>query len=140
MKKSKLLVKEVEVLCDVICKKVNEGRKKRLEELVGKDKEYKMLVKRCDELVKKVEVLRKEEEELVELNKKVNKKLMEGEGGVSFNRVLGWGYSNVDNRVGILNKYVDRSEVYNRLMVENMDGELKVGDMVDRLVEEFLGK
>ena len=137
MKKSKLLVKEVEVLCDVICKKVNEGRKKRLEELVGKDKEYKMLVKRCDELVKKIEVLRKEEEELIELNKKVNSKF---KGGVSFNRVLGWGYSNVNNRVELVSRYVDRSEVYNRLMVENMDGELKVGDMVDRLVEEFLGK
>lgn len=137
MKKSKLLVKEIEVLCDVICKKVNEGRKKRLEEMVGKDKEYKMLVKRCDELVKKVEGLRKEEEELIELNKKVNSKF---KGGVSFNRVLGWGYSNVNNRVELVSKYVDRSEVYNRLMVENMDGELKVGDMVDRLVKEFLSK
>lgn len=137
MKKSKLLVKEVEVLCDVICKKVNEGRKKRLEEMVGKDKEYKMLVKRCGELVKKVEGLRKEEEELVELNKKVNSKF---KGGVSFNRVLSWGYSNVNNRVELISKYVDRSEVYNRLMVENMDGELKVGDMVDRLVKEFLSK
>jgi len=140
MKKSKLLVKEIEVLCSVICKKVDEGKKKRLEELVGKDKEYKMLVKRCEELVKKVEGLKKEEEELVELNKKINKKFKEGEGGVTFNRVLGFGYSNVSNMVGILNKCVNRNDVFNRLMVENMDGELKVGDMVDRLVKEFLEK
>ena len=140
MKKSKLLVKEIEVLCDVICKKVNEGRKKRLEEKVGKDKEYKMLVKKCEELVKKVEGLKKEEEELIELNKKINKKFKEGEGGVSYNRVIGWGYCNIGDRVGLLNKCVNRSEVYNRLMVENMDGELKVGDMVDRFVKEFLEK
>jgi hypothetical protein len=140
MKKSKLLVKEIEVLCDVICKKVNEGKNKRLEEMVGKDKDYKMLVKRCDELFKKVEGLKKEEEELVELNKKINKKFKEGDGGVIFNRVLGMSYINVGNRVGLLNKCVNKNEVYNRLMVENMDGELKVGDMIDRLVKEFLDK
>ena len=148
MKKEKLLVKEINVLSEVIGRKVNDERKWWLDERVKKDKEYLGLMKKMDEYNKKLKEMEKLEKSFDESVKKIEKRLNLGNGyedksrigGLVFNNVLSSNYGKKDISIGIGINSVYSSEIYNKLMIENIDGDLKVDDLVNRLVKEFVGK
>ncbi len=148
MKKEKLLVKEINVLSEVICRKVNDERKRLLDERVKKDKEYLGLLKKMDEYNKKLKEMEKLEKGFDEVVKKIEKRLSLGNGyddkskigSLSFNSVLSSNYGRKEVFIMYSVNSVYNSEVYNKLMIENIDGDLKVDDLVNRLVKEFVGK
>lgn len=137
MKKEKLLVKEINVLVDVICKKVKEERDRRLEEKMKKDKGYVMLEKKIKEFNKKVSSLRREEEMLGEEIGKINKRLGES-GKIGYSGVLNYYGKSNEFRINKCFDYLSSSDVYNKLMVENIDGDLKVDDLINRMVKEMV--
>ena len=145
MKKEKLLVKEIDVLSSEISKKVNVERRKLLDEKVKKDKEYVGLMKKVDEYNKKLKEMRKMEESFIESIKKIEKRLGLGSswdgnkiGYLSSNSILGGSYRNSEFGVSVSVNCLGSSEVYNKLMIENIDGDLKVNDLIDRMVKEFI--
>jgi len=148
MKKEKLLVKEINVLSEVIGKKVNDERRRLLDERVKKDKEYLGLLKKMDEYNKKLKEMEKLEKGFDEVVKKIEKRLSLGSGyddkskigSLSFNNVLSSNYGRKEVFIMCSVNSVYSSEVYNKLMIENIDGDLKVDDLVNRLVKEFVGK
>jgi hypothetical protein len=140
MKKEKLLVKEINVLSEVISKKVNEERKKMLDEKLEKDKDYKLLLEKVKEFNVEIEKLRKVEKEFDKSIEKIVSKLDLGFeknklGYLNCNRVMYFSKEYGVNR--ILNN-VYESDVYNRLMIENIDGDLNVSNLIDRMVKEFV--
>ena len=147
MKKEKLLVKEINVLSNVISKKVNEERRKVVDEKVKKDKEYLGLVKKIDEYNKKLGELGKIEKGFEESIKKIEKKLVlgsryEGKGRIgylSYNNVLNSNYRRDEFNIIININDIWENEIYNKLMIENIDGDLKVDDLINRVVKEFVG-
>ena len=147
MKKEKLLVKEINVLSNVISKKVNEERRKVVDEKVKKDKEYLGLVKKIDEYNKKLGELGKIEKGFEESIKKIEKKLglgsrYEGKGRIgylSYNNVLNSNYRRDEFNIIININDIWENEIYNKLMIENIDGDLKVDDLINRVVKEFVG-
>lgn len=148
MKKEKLLVKEINVLSNVISKKVNEERKKLLDEKVKKDKEYLGLLKKMDEYNKKLKEMEKLEKSFSDSVKKIEKRLDLGNryednnriGNLSFNDILSSSYGRKEIGVSISYNSVYESEVYNKLMIENIDGDLNVNDLMNRMIKEFVGK
>jgi len=148
MKKEKLLVKEINCLSEVIIKKVNDERKKLLDERVKKDKEYLGLVKKMDEYNKKLKEMEKLEKSFDESVKKIEKRLNLGNGyedkskigGLVFNNILSSSYGRKDISISMGINSVYNSEIYNKLMIENIDGDLNVDDLINRMVKEFVGK
>ena len=140
MKKGKLLVKEINVLKEVICVEVYKERKKRLENLVEKDESYVLLMKRIEEFNEDVKKLVEKEEsfkkELKDIENRFGIGCKRGSiGSLNYSGVFGYGRSfNVSLNVS----GCDGSGVYNKLMIENIDGDLKVSDLIDRLVKEFV--
>lgn len=147
MKKEKLLVKEINVLSNVISKKVNEERKKKLESIVKKDKEYLGLMKKIEEYNKKVKEMEKLEKGFGEIVKKIEKKLNLGSnyddkskiGYLNWNGVISGSYGRKEVSVNINNNCIYEYDIFNKLMIENIDGDLKVDDLINRLVKEFVG-
>ena len=142
MKKEKLLVKEINVLSEVISKKVNEERKKMLEEKLEKDKDYKLLMEKIKKYNVEVEKLKKVEDDLSKSVEKIVSKLGLGFekdklGYLSCNRVM---YYSKEYGVNKVLNSVYESDVYNRLMFENIDGDLNVSNLIERMVKEFVGK
>ena len=148
MKKEKLLVKEINCLSEVISKKVNDERVKLLDERVKKDKEYLGLVKKMDEYNKKLKEMEKLEKSFDESVKKIEKRLNLGNGyedkskigGLVFNNILSSSYGRKDISISMGINSVYNSEIYNKLMIENIDGDLNVDDLINRMVKEFVGK
>ncbi len=146
MKKEKLLVKEINVLSEVIKSKIEGERKKLLDEKVGKSKEYLDLVKRVKKYNSDVEKMKKLEDGFWEDVKKIEKKfelgsMYEGKdkiGRIGYSGVIG-NYSKEVRLVLEVNN-MRGDDVYNRLMIENIDGDLKVNDLIERMVKEFVGK
>ncbi len=146
MKKEKLLVKEINVLSSVIGKKVNEERRKLLDEKVNGDKEYVSLMKKIDEYNKEIKRMKKLEDSFCESIRKIEKRLNLGNNYEDKSRI---GYLSIINVIGSYNKEfgigiglnsIYGDEIYNRLMIENIDGDLKVDDLINRMVKEFVGK
>ena len=146
MKKEKLLVKEINVLSSVIGKKVNEERRKLLDEKVNGDKEYVSLKKKIDDYNKEIKRMKKLEDGFCESIKKIEKRLNLGSNYEDKSRI---GYLSIVNVIGNYNKEfgigiglnsIYGDEIYNRLMIENIDGDLKVDDLINRMVKEFVGK
>lgn len=148
MKKEKLLVKEINVLSNVISKKVNEERRRLVNEKVKKDKEYLGLVKKIDEYNKKLGELGKIEKSFEESIKKIEKKLGLGSryedisrvGYLSYNNVLNSNYRKDEFKISINSNDIWENEIYNKLMIENIDGDLKVDDLINRVVKEFVSQ
>ena len=146
MKKEKLLVKEINVLSEVISKRVSDERKKMMDEKVGKDKEYKLLEKKVDEYNKKLKEMEKLEKGFNESIDKIRKRLNLGSGYDDISRIGNVGCNNVigsynkEFRVYYSNNSLSCNEVYNRLMIENIDGDLNVNDLMNRMIKEFVGK
>ena len=148
MKKEKLLVKEINVLSEVIKDKVNGERKRMLDERVSKCKEYVDLEKRIKKFNEDVEKMKKIEEGFKEEVGKIEKKLGLGNdyggkekiGYLSWNSMISSYGNNSGFKVNLVVNSFYSSDVYNRLMVENIDGELKVSDLIERMVKEFVGK
>jgi hypothetical protein len=141
MKKEKLLVKEIVVLSEVISKKVSEERKKRLENLVKKDKGYVSLMKKIEEFNEDVKKLVEREEKFKSEIKSIVERLgigyKEGSiGNLNYSNVFGYSKNGFSVSLNVNSCY--SSEVYNRLMIENIDGDLKVNDLIDRMVKEFV--
>jgi hypothetical protein len=140
MKKEKLLVKEIKVLSGEISKRVDEVRKKKLKKLVEGDKEYIKLKKEVD--VFNVEVV-KMVKRVVEFNEKVDKirerlKLEKYSGvgeGLGYIKNSCWGGNSFSLSYGINSLREDK--VFNRLMIDNIDGDLKVNELIERMVEEY---
>ena len=143
MKKEKLLVKEINVLSEVISKKVGEERKKVFDLKMKKDKEVVGLLKKIEEYNKEVVKMRKIEVGFCESVKKIKSRLNLGSsyddssrlGNISFSGVFG--YSN-ESKLSCSSNDLSESVVYNRLMIENIDGDLNVNDLIDRMVKEFV--
>ncbi len=146
MKKEKLLVKEINVLSEVISKKVSDERKRVFDEKMKKDKEYMGLLKKIEDYNKEVVKMKKLEDSFIESVKKIEKRLNLGNsyedssrmGSISYNGVIG--SYNRESRVYCSSNNLSESVIYNRLMIENIDGDLNVNDLIDRLVKEFVGK
>jgi hypothetical protein len=146
MKKEKLLVKEINVLSEVIGRKVNDERKRLLDERVNGDKEYVSLMKKIDLYNKEIKKMKKLEDDFCESIRKIEKRLRLGNNYEDKSRI---GYLSIVNVIGNYNKEFGvgiglnslyGNDVYNRLMIENIDGDLNVNDLVNRLVKEFVGK
>lgn len=148
MKKEKLLVKEINVLSDVIRSKVNDERKRMLDERVSKCKEFVDLEKRIKKFNEDIEKMKKIEEGFGEEIKKIEKKLGLGNeygskekiGYLNWNGVIGCYGGDRKFRLNVNVNSFYSNDVYNRLMIENMDGDLKVEDLIERMVKEFVGK
>lgn len=146
MKKEKLLVKEINVLSEVIREKVNEERKKLLNEKLKSSKEYLDLVKKVKKFNEDVKKMMDLEDEFRKSVEGIEKKFNLGSnyenreriGRVGFNGVIS--NYNKEGRLNVEVNCMSSSEVYNRLMIENIDGDLKVNDLIERMVKEFVGK
>jgi len=142
MKKEKLLVKEINVLSEVISKKVNEERSKVFEEKLESDKDYKLLVEKIKKYNVEVEKLKKVEDDLSKSVEKISSKVGFGFekdklGYLNCNRVLYY------SKEYSINKNVNRvyeNDIYNRLMIENIDGDLNVNNLIERMVKEFVSR
>jgi len=142
MKKEKLLVKEINVLSEVISKKVNEERKKMLEEKLEKDKDYKLLVEKIKKFNVEIDKLRKVEDEFGKSIEKISSKLGFGFekdklGYLGCDKVL---YYSKEFSIRNSINSVYEGEIYNRLMIENIDGDLNVNNLIERMVKEFVSR
>ena len=112
-----------------------------LDEKVGKSKEYLDLVKRVKKYNSDVEKMKKLEDGFWEDVRKIEKKFELGSMYESKDRIGRIGYCGVignyskEVRLVLEVNNMRGEDAYNRLMIENIDGDLKVNDLIERMVE-----
>lgn len=132
----KLMKRELEVLSNVICKRVEEERKKVLEEKLKKSKEYLSLVKEGESIEKLVGELKKRGESVGERISVLNKKLGLGgdKGYISWSGVNYYSNSKVNFVVG----YMNSREIENKLVLKNLEGIINVEEIVKEMIKELV--
>lgn len=132
----KLMKRELEVLSSVICKRVEEEKKKVLEGKLKKSKEYLSLVKEGESIEKLVEELRKRGDNVSERVSMLNRKLGLGgnKGCVSWSGFSSYGSNKVSCSIG----YVNSGDIENKLILKNLEGEVNVEEIVKEMVKELV--
>ena len=132
----KLMKRELEVLSSVICKRVEEEKKKVLEEKLKKSKEYLSLVKEGESIEKLVGELKKRGESVGERISVLNKKLGLGgdKGYISWSGVNYYSSSKVNFVVG----YMNSREIENKLVLKNLEGIINVEEIVKEMIKELV--
>ena len=132
----KLMKRELEVLSSVICKRVEEEKKKVLEEKLKKNKEYLSLVKEGESIEKLVGELRKRGENVSERISMLNRKLGLGgdKGCVSWRGFSSYGINKVSCRMG----YINRRDIEDKLIMRNLEGVINVEEIVKEIIKELV--
>lgn len=132
----KLMKRELEVLSSVICKRVEEEKKKVLEEKLKKSKEYLSLVKEGESIEKLVGELRERGENVSERISVLNRKLGLGgnKGYISWSGFSSYGSNKVSCSIG----YVNSRDIENKLILKNLEGEVNVEEIVKEMVKELV--
>lgn len=133
----KLLKRELEVLSNVISKRVEEEKKKVLGEKLKKSKEYLSLVKEGESIGKLMEELRKRGESVGERISVLNKKLELG-GNKGYIRWSGVNYYSSNIGVDFVVGYVSSRDIENKLILKNLGGEVNVEEIVKEMVKELM--
>jgi hypothetical protein len=132
----KLMKRELEVLSSVICKRVEEEKKKVLEGKLKKSKEYLSLVKEGESIEKLVEELRKRGDSVSERVSMLNRKLGLGgnKGCVSWSGFSSYGSNKVSCSMG----YINRRDIEDKLILKNLGGEVDVEEIVKEMIKELV--
>jgi hypothetical protein len=143
MKKAKLSMKEIDALSSVISSKINKARAVEIEQRLKKDKEYLKLLKDVEifnkEIVKFIEMEAKFRERIDSIEKKSDLKYSSSDsiGYLSTEKVFNC-FNYREYKIIPTTNILFNSEIKDKLVLKNIDGELKVDDFIDEIVKEFI--
>ena len=122
----KLSMSEINVITNVIVKKINESRINKVKVNVEKDKDFKELVKLNAEIKKLEKELSEKRVRMVNINNVFKEKY-----GLQVFNING----EVDYRVNYDQGLY--SKVYDELLISNINKELNVEEMIDKIVGKY---